>query len=231
MYCINCGVKLADTEKKCPLCGTRVYHPDITQGEIEGFYPKSKYPAPEEHPLGFPIFATAVFILPFLMVLFCDLRFNQAITWSGFVMGALILVYLMLILPLWFKSPNPMIFVPCWFGAMGVYLLYINWATAGNWFMSFALPILGCVTAIVTAVIGLLRYVRRGKLYIFGGAFIVIGFMMILLEYLLDITFLGVEFIGWSFYPLLSLGLIGGLLIFLGICRPAREVVERKLFI
>ena len=29
MYCIKCGVELADSEKVCPLCGTRVYHPDI----------------------------------------------------------------------------------------------------------------------------------------------------------------------------------------------------------
>ena len=26
MYCIKCGVELADSEKVCPLCGTRVFH-------------------------------------------------------------------------------------------------------------------------------------------------------------------------------------------------------------
>lgn len=29
MYCINCGVELADSETVCPLCGTRVFHPDM----------------------------------------------------------------------------------------------------------------------------------------------------------------------------------------------------------
>ena len=29
MYCINCGVKLADSEKVCPLCETKVYHPEL----------------------------------------------------------------------------------------------------------------------------------------------------------------------------------------------------------
>ena len=33
MYCVKCGVQLADTEKSCPLCGTRVYHPDLVQAE------------------------------------------------------------------------------------------------------------------------------------------------------------------------------------------------------
>ena len=28
-YCVNCGVKLATSEKKCPLCFTPIYHPNI----------------------------------------------------------------------------------------------------------------------------------------------------------------------------------------------------------
>jgi hypothetical protein len=55
--------------------------------------------------------------------------------------------------------------------------------------------------------------------------------MMLLMEFLLGITFEKIQFIGWSFYPMVSLVLIGGLLIFLGICRPAREAMERKFFV
>ena len=44
MYCIQCGVKLADSEKKCPLCGIRVYHPDLEQPKGEKLYPKNRYP-------------------------------------------------------------------------------------------------------------------------------------------------------------------------------------------
>ena len=231
MYCVKCGVKLADTEKICPLCGTKVYHPELMQGEGNNIYPKRKYPAPEERTLGLPIFLTAVFIVPLLTVLFCDLRFSGIITWSGIVAGAMSLFYLMFVLPLWFKKSHPVIFVPCSFGAIGLFLFYLNWFVNGKWFLSFALPMLGCVSIIVITVLVLLRYVRGGRLYIFGGAFIATGGMMLLLEFLLDITFSQVDFIGWSFYPLASLVLIGGILIFLGICRPAREAMERKFFI
>ena len=27
MYCVKCGVELADSQRVCPLCGTRVFHP------------------------------------------------------------------------------------------------------------------------------------------------------------------------------------------------------------
>ena len=40
MYCANCGVKLADTENRCPLCGTEAYHPDIERPEVDPLYPK-----------------------------------------------------------------------------------------------------------------------------------------------------------------------------------------------
>ncbi len=231
MYCANCGVKLADSETRCPLCGTKAYHPDLPRTPGEPGYPQNKYPNPESNRLGFPIFATGAFLVPILTVLACDLRFTGGVSWSGFVLGALLLLYITCILPLWFKSPNPVIFVPCGFAAAGLYLLYINWAVGGNWFLSFAFPLTGCFGGIVTAVVALLRYVRRGKLYIYGGAFMAFGCSMLLMEFLLGITFPALQFMGWSIYPMATFVLLGGFLIFLAICRPAREVMERKFFI
>lgn len=231
MYCVKCGVKLADSEQLCPLCGTTVYHPDIVREEDNRIFPKSQYPAPEGKTLGIPIFLTAIFILPILVVLFCDLTFSSAITWSGIVVGALILAYLLFVLPLWFKAPHPMIFVPCSFATIGLYLFYLDWTINGKWFLSFAFPLLGCIATITITVLALVRYVRKGKLYIFGGACIATGVMMLLIEFLMTITFAGIKFIGWSYYPMISFVLVGGFLIFLGICRPAREVMERKFFV
>ena len=231
MYCAKCGVKLSDTEKICPLCGTKVYHPDIVQEEKNPIFPRRKYPVAEEKALGLPIFFTAVFLIPLLTVLVCDLRFSGTITWSGIVSGALLLSYIMFVLPLWFRKPNPVIFVPCSFVAAGLYLFYINWIAKGSWFLSFALPVLGCLMIIVVTTVVLMRYVHSGGLYIFGGAFMATGGMMFLMEILLDVTFEQVTFIGWSFYPMVSLVLVGALLIFLGICRPAREAMERKFFV
>ncbi len=231
MYCIKCGVKLADSEKSCPLCGTVVYHPDIVRNENEYTYPKNKYPAQEKHPLGLPIFLTACFLIPIIITLSCDLRFNLAVTWSGYVIGAIVMTYVMFVLPIWFREPNPVIFVPCAFAAIGAYLWYINFSVNGNWFLSFAFPLTLFFGLLTTAIITLLRYVKKGKLYIFGGAFAAIGFFFPVMEFLIHLTFGGEGFLGWSFYPLTSFVLIGGLLIFLAICRPAREVMERKFFI
>lgn len=231
MYCIKCGVKLADTEKKCPLCATEVYHPALKQRPEEPLYPRSKHPHPPKQSLLLQSIATTVFILPLLLVLIADLRENAAVTWSGFVIGALLVGYVCVVLPVWFKCPNPAIFVPCGFTSVLLYLLYINLATDGDWFLSFVFPVGGSIAIIVTAMTTLLRYVHRGKLYIYGGTAIAFGGVLLMAEFLMDITFHIPKFYGWSLYPLTTLVLLGGMLIFLAICRSAREVMERKFFI
>lgn len=230
MYCIKCGVELADTEKKCPLCDTRVYHPDLQQRSVSPLYPKNRLPENKPVSKAFAIFMTAVFSLALLFTVLCDLQLHRGLTWSPYVVGALIVAYVAMILPGWFRKPNPVVFLPCTFASAGVYLLYIDLATGGDWFMTFAFPVVGGLCLLNTALVALLRYVPGGKLYIVGGFLVALGGFMMLVEYLLHLTFVRSGALGWSAYPMTALVLLGGYLIFLGICRPAREAMERKFF-
>lgn len=231
MYCIKCGVKLDESQTHCPLCKLRVYHPDLLFEEGEPLYPKGRYPEKEKKTRFAQAVVTALFTLAAVVVLLSDLQYSNALTWSGYVIGALILLYLFAILPTWFKKPNPVVFVPCDFAAVGVYLLYINLVTNGGWFLSFAFPVVAIFGAIVTAVVTLTHYLKRGRLYVFGGACMALGVAAVLTEFFMNLTFKEMQFIGWSVYPLVTFLLIGGLLTFLAISRPARESMERKFFI
>lgn len=230
MYCIKCGVKLAASEKKCPLCGTVPYHPDIPRETGDPLYPADRYPAETVRPKVLQGALLILFLLPMVITLLVDLQVHGTVSWSGHVVGALVLSYLIICLPMWFRRPNPVIFVPCDFAAVILYLLYIDLFAGGNWFLSFAFPVAGGIGIIVTAVVTLMRYVRRGKLYILGGATMALGAFMLLVEFLLVITFEDYFFVGWSLYPLAVLFLLGALMIYLAIDRSAREIVERKLF-
>ena len=231
MYCVNCGVKLADTENKCPLCGVAVFHPDIQRPRAEPLYPEDRMPEPLRHSRGGQIILTALFLLPLLICLQCDLLIRGRITWSGYVAGALILSYVVLVLPQWFRKRNPVVFCPVDFAVAGLYLWYINFAADGDWFLSFGLPVVGFLGLLSTAVAALLRYVPRGALYTIGGGVLALGAFMPLMEYLLCLTFPPIRFLGWSLYPLTALVILGGTLIFLAINRRAREKMERKFFI
>ena len=152
MYCIQCGVKLADTEKQCPLCGTVVFHPDLPRPEAEPLYPPSRQPTQVSRK-GLMVIITTLFLLPILICLLCNLQFSDAITWSGFVTGAPLVAYVTFVLPYWFHKPNPVIFVPCALAAVVLYVLYIDIATQGGWFLSLAFPVMGYIAAVVVAVV------------------------------------------------------------------------------
>jgi uncharacterized membrane protein YvbJ len=107
MYCVKCGVELADSEKKCPLCGTEVYHPAITRSEAERPYPTFEKPAETINPRGV-LFVISVFLLTVTAIcLLLEWNLDNKIFWSGFVAGALLLLYVLVVLPNWFRRPNP----------------------------------------------------------------------------------------------------------------------------
>lgn len=230
MYCVKCGVKLAPTQEHCPLCDTPSSCHKLPRDMENPLYPEDRKPKPVVRSGAVNGSVLILFLIPLLIALFLDLQQDGRLSWFGYAAGATVLMYVVLALPLWFRSPNPVIFVPCDFAAVALYLLLIDFMNGGGWFLSFALPLTGSLCLIVTAVICLTRYVRGGRLYIFGGAFIALGATALLMEFMSIITF-RVPFIGWSAYPMVVLGLLGGLLIFLGINRTAREKMERRFFL
>jgi hypothetical protein len=231
MYCVKCGVELADSEKRCPLCQTEVVCPDGVERKLEPSpYPPYKGKVTEGiSRTGLMFVVTFFFIIPILICLICDISLNGGMTWSGYAVGGMLVLYLCAGLPLWFAKPNPVIFTPVGFLTVGLYLLYINIATGGDWFLSFAFPITGVTAVIITTVVTLTRYVRGGRLYIFGGATIALGFLSVLIELMLAVTF-GTTYFRWSIYPFIGLFLIGIMLIIIAICRPLRESLKRRLF-
>lgn len=232
MYCANCGVKLADTENYCPLCGCPAYHPDITRKPAEPLYAdQHSHTTYHVSSRAAHIVLTTAFLIAMIVVMLIDFQLNDAVTWSGFAVGAILLGYIIAILPIWFKRPNPVVFVPVDFSFITLYLLYINLAVGGDWFLSFAFPFSTGIGLIVTALIALLRYIHKGRLYIIGGTAILLGLLMPIIELLIYITFDLHKFIGWCIYPALVLVILGGMCIFLAINHRARESMEKRFFI
>lgn len=229
MYCINCGAKLDSSETICPLCDTKVYHPDLKIEEDKQLYPKNRIPEIKHRSKAFNGAVIIMFLIPVVVSFLADFHFDREIKWFGYVLGALIMGYTTFALPLWFEKPNPVIFTPCVVAETIGYLLYINCITDGDWFLSFAFPVAGGFGLIATAVVTLLYYLKKGKLYIWGGAFTITGAFIMLMEFFISITF-DIVFVGWSLYPLAVLVLLGGLMFYLAINKSARETMERKLF-
>ena len=232
-YCVFCGVELMQGAEKCPLCSTAVCLPKKEMPE-QPLFPSPKGYSGEESRLsriGGMLLISILLLIPAGICILCDLKINGALSWSLYSVGGIFTFYIIGLLPLWFRKPNPVIFSAVDFGAIGGLLLLIDLLTKGGWFLPFALPVTGGFGLITVAVITLTHYLKRGHLYIYGGAFIAIGLFAPLIEFLLALTFgLKILFL-WSYYPLVTFLILGIALIVIAICRPLREALKKKLFI
>ncbi len=231
MYCVKCGVELADSEQRCPLCNTLVYHPELARPTADAPFPPYKPETPHMSRSGLLFIVTVLFVTLIAQLVICDLSITAAKGWAGFAIGGVVLAYVLCVLPLWFRRPNPVILVPCDYAAVLAYLFYINWQTGGHWFLPFALPVIAISCAIVAAVLALFRYVRRGRLFIIGGAIITHGTFMALVEHLINQTFGISNTLHWSYFPVIGCFLLGMGLIVVAICKPFRETLEKKFFV
>lgn len=231
MYCIKCGVELSDGQKKCPLCGTEVYHPDfITEGGET--YPKTDTPPEKLDKKGLVLITTLLFQLPIVLSFVCDIAINLSVTWSDYVMGAIALLYLIVVAPMWFNRLNPALLISWDFIGTLLYLLYIDYRTQGGWFLTFALPLAFAFTAIIIPTVLLAKYLKRGVLYVYAGASTCFGAFFVLLEYLIAEQFMGgFTLFVWSIYPLAILFMIGVMLIILASCGPLLSSLKKKFFI
>lgn len=227
MYCVKCGVELADTEKKCPLCLTPVYYPEAERDQ-EPLYPKYQQQAEKVSPRGIMFILSFVFAVSALIILICDYRLGDHMSWAGYAVGALSLAYVMLVLPGWFERWHPTVFIPCDFLAICLYLFYVSYATGGGWFFSFALPVCAGTALIIVPLVVLTRYLHHGHLYIWGGALIAIGAFTVLIDILVNAVFLAGGFtLFWSVYPLTVFVLFGLMLIVIAIVKPFKESLKK----
>lgn len=231
MYCVKCGVELSESEVCCPLCKTVAYHPEIEREIQEPKYPEFKSIDKQYNRRLVMLVVTVVFFLPAIITLLIDLRANGQMSWSGYVIGGIMVAYMSALLPLWFQRPNPVVFVPCSFATVILLLGYINFETGGSWFISFAFPVAGVFALIVTTLVTLLKYVRKGYLYIWGGTMIGTGIYCWLAEIFSYITFDSERFVFWSIYPMIVLVTLGLLLIVIAICKPLRQSLQKRFFI
>lgn len=229
MYCMNCGVKLGAGEEKCPLCGLKAYHPELQREPGPALYPR-EWIAPKPERSGWRFLLTVFFCVALLACLLVDLLLESGVTWSGFVVAGLLTGYILMVLPLWFARPNFVILLPVDFVTVGLMLLYVDLATGGGWYLSFAFPVTGMYGLLVTGAYALAKYVRKGYFFQIGGACIVFGCSTMLLELFLSITFHTPMF-RWSLYPVAVLSSVGLFWILAGIIRPLGNAIRKRVFL
>lgn len=105
-YCVNCGVELDNSAKKCALCETPVINPNVKAEEIkEPPFSDKAFEIPEaKKNKFFALLATTVIAIPQIICLLLNAFIFKGEWWSLHVVGAGCLLWVIFILPFFLKK-------------------------------------------------------------------------------------------------------------------------------
>ncbi len=233
-YCVNCGVELAPSEAKCPLCNTPVLNPaDPWREPGERPYPPRVERVMSRIDRRYGAALASLFLLiPALVTLLSNLIADQRVTWSAYVLGALLCLFVWAILPFFCKKRHLVRFILLDLGAALLYLWLIDRSVAGaDWFLPLGMPVALTAAAFLMAVVLLARYGAVRGLNIPAAAFFAIGLFTVALEALLN-RYLGLGTMPrWSWFVLGPCGVIGLALMLLERRNKLKEEIKRRLFL
>ena len=163
-YCVNCGVELQKGERKCPLCGVEVVNP--REPWTEETAPSRPYPAHVER-LNARIdrhyaatFCSLLLLIPLFVSMFTNMLISGALTWSLYVAGGLLVVFVCVFLPMLFKKRRVYLFVLLDGASVALLLLLIEHLSEQQWFLTLGLP-LCCIATLLTLLIAFLCAPKR----------------------------------------------------------------------
>lgn len=147
-YCVNCGVELDDSAKKCALCGVAVINPALQTKEQEEKTPFSKVehiPASVSHRF-ISYIVTVVLLIPNIVCFLANAVILKGSFWSFYVNATSLLVWTVFVFPFFTKKLKPYLM---WFldTVASVFYVYFFFAMGHEkentgWFYNGALPII-----------------------------------------------------------------------------------------
>lgn len=231
-YCVNCGVELAATEPNCPLCGVEVVNPKEPDRKVE----KGLYPPSELVPLrfGFREFLAPlalILLVPLLICVISDLLTTSTLTWSVYVIGSMMLMYVYVFLPFVFRQHRMLICILFDWAITILFLFMIEVQSGGNWFMPIALPLSLAAGALLTIIVIVFERARLRKLVRFAIVIFGIGLYSVIINIVVEYSIYAALRINWSLYSLIACATLGILALFINRNSKLKAEAKRRFFI
>ena len=231
-YCVQCGVRLSDDLKKCPLCQTAVNNPNLPDKNRESDQPEKVEEMIGRMDRNYLCQLTVIIaMIPALTVLLIDILDGGG-AWSPYAIGALVMCWFFFAVPLVYRFSKPYPYVTLDVLALCGYLALIAAMTDGfSWYLNIALPLLVLLGATTLLVMLVLRRLQMRK--IIKGVFLllILSAFLITLEVILDFAIWQQVCLGWSVYSSVPFVVIMLTALYVENSKPLKEEIRRRLFI
>lgn len=231
-YCVNCGVELDKSLKRCPLCSTPVINPNEINDDTLIL---PTYPIEDVVTVVRKIrrlsarLVSAVLLTALVLCPLCDYVIANQLTWSRYVISSIIFVWCCAVPPIVIRHNT---FITCMtidFIAALIYLPIMNALTTPNinWFVQISFPIVAYLFGTFILFHVLSHFKKRNILHLISLGFALTGILCMIIEYLV-LRFLSknIELI-WSVPVLISCMGIALLLIIISRIAKLSSVKKR----
>lgn len=143
-YCVNCGVELEESARKCVLCDTEVLNPKkpVNKKE-EAFFSDESY-IPEGISKRFiASVISMVMLIPGIVCILANAFFFPDAFWSLYVCATVLLTWVLFVFPFFTTKPKP--YLMWGFDTLAVaayFYMFFAMSKEGNWYFTVALPII-----------------------------------------------------------------------------------------
>ncbi len=233
-YCVNCGVELGESEKRCVLCDCEVINPKKPfTGEEVSLYPNvTNEQISKGNRKFYSILITLFLILPSAISFFLNILYFDEILWSVYVIGAFTFLWVCIVPPIMFKNFSSFLYLLLdYISLLAIIFIIENLFFDYDWFFNLALPIITVLWILINIIV-----VLGGKKIITGfqipGLVIIsAGILCIAIDLFINLKYLSSFKISWSVFVIIPAVIIG--LIFVLIERNTaikEELVKRFHF-
>ena len=225
-YCVNCGVKLKESARHCPLCGVEVNNP-AAPAVIEpvSTLPQQRDTLDDSFDKRLWInLVSIIMAVPAALSITANFIFGGSLTWSIYVAVSLALVWVWCVSPFLYRRN----FAPLWIvidsAALLAFLFLIEYLSPDErWFLSLALPITLCFTFLLLLIVVLIQRKILRELHIAAVLWAAVGFFCVFLEGVVDFYKFQACKPGWSLLAFIPSAAFSAVLVLL---QRRRWIVE-----
>lgn len=201
MYCSKCGKQLPDGTTVCPDCEPVV----VTQVQPEN-KKESFFKAPGKGSKSYAALFTALLVFPATICTAIDIAFDKYDYWFGYVVGALLVTWVIAVLPVLKITPPAVTALIC-FGSIICYTYYILSKTDWfDWLPEFLLPMFILTAAFIALDVALIGGKKIKGLHVLSLLALECALYLVSWEVIVDNMKFGTIDLGWSL--ILSCGFI-----------------------